>query len=424
MKLQKAAEAEKKTKNTALLRNKYIKICSTIAAGLFICFLLKDYFTGALFGVKESTSSGKSNSIAMNSESSKASDQKETATMDKGVKADNKSTMASGSTANSATNDSDKTANEKSSQEYSKVIWSIYFILNLVLLANELFRYIQHTNKEVFHYLSILFSILISGILLLLINDLQLSVILYFLFLLRDILIIQNKTDTILRNITLISHICMYILYLAYSAYTRVFTNYIYLYPNHNFNILVVFSNSQLFKTSITYFAMAFFYLVFVLIFNQIRQKAELVNLYVELKDVHQKLKEYTIKTQDLAVEKERNRIAQDIHDSLGHSLTALIIYQDYLEQIIDIDLGKSKDVISKTQNLTRQTLTDLREAVYAIKQEYKASGFISSVKSMLNDLINTNSIHVDFNCTENIDKLPPNIAEALYRTIQEALTN
>ena len=48
--------------------------------------------------------------------------------------------------------------------------------------------------------------------------------------------------------------------------------------------------------------------------------------LYRELLDTHKKLKEYTDELNRLSVIEERTKIARDIHDTLGHNITALIM--------------------------------------------------------------------------------------------------
>lgn len=57
---------------------------------------------------------------------------------------------------------------------------------------------------------------------------------------------------------------------------------------------------------------------------KQEREKKDV--LYKELLDAHRKLREYTDELNRLSVVEERNRIARDIHDNLGHNMTALIM--------------------------------------------------------------------------------------------------
>jgi len=56
--------------------------------------------------------------------------------------------------------------------------------------------------------------------------------------------------------------------------------------------------------------------------------------LYRELLDAHKKLKQYTDEVNRLSVVDERNRIARDIHDTLGHNMTALIMQLQMAEHL------------------------------------------------------------------------------------------
>lgn len=85
MKLINANVTDKKKSGAAILKNKYLRICSTIAAGLLICFMLKDYFTGVLFGVNEKMSSSSSQNMVMSQEAGDTVGKKEAAKADDNI---------------------------------------------------------------------------------------------------------------------------------------------------------------------------------------------------------------------------------------------------------------------------------------------------------------------------------------------------
>ena len=70
-----------------------------------------------------------------------------------------------------------------------------------------------------------------------------------------------------------------------------------------------------------------------------------------------------------LASDAERNRIARDLHDLLGHSLTAITIKSDLARHIAEQESSKALGEISDVERLARQALTDVRAAVSGYRE-------------------------------------------------------
>ena len=68
--------------------------------------------------------------------------------------------------------------------------------------------------------------------------------------------------------------------------------------------------------------------------------------LYKELLETHKKLKEYTDELNRLSVIEERNKIARDIHDNLGHNMTALIMQLQMVEHYAKTDPEKAIKIL------------------------------------------------------------------------------
>ncbi|HCQ90566.1 MAG TPA: sensor histidine kinase, partial [Clostridium sp.] len=76
----------------------------------------------------------------------------------------------------------------------------------------------------------------------------------------------------------------------------------------------------------------------------------------------------YSKRVENIAVLNERNRLAGEIHDTIGHSLTALIMELDICDKLIDKDIGKTKTELNKATELARYSLSEVRRSVRAIK--------------------------------------------------------
>ena len=113
----------------------------------------------------------------------------------------------------------------------------------------------------------------------------------------------------------------------------------------------------------------------------------------------------------------ERTRIARDLHDLLGHHLTALSINLQIAERLAD---GEAKDKIGESRALARLLLSDVRDAVSTLHEE-SAVDFDKAVR-LLVDKVPQLDISLDIQDGLAIDEFE--VAESLLRCVQEALTN
>lgn len=121
-----------------------------------------------------------------------------------------------------------------------------------------------------------------------------------------------------------------------------------------------------------------------------------------------------------LAADLERNRIARDIHDSLGHTLTTLDIQLEVAQTLHHQNPDRSLQALNTAKNLASQSLKEVRQAISTMREES------FDLKTALNSLVE------QINCNEtfkmdvqiNLPKLPLQISQPLYLIIKEGLTN
>lgn len=152
-------------------------------------------------------------------------------------------------------------------------------------------------------------------------------------------------------------------------------------------------------------------------------EKVRASKLNEKLINANLKLKEYSDRIEELTVSKERTRIAQELHDSIGHSLVALSMNLEYAENIVDLKPEKAKEAINKAHFMSKDCLTKLREAVSVLKEESS----IKSLRSEINKLFeNFHSTEYKFNfmMDDEIEKESQNIKSCIYKTVMEGITN
>lgn len=119
---------------------------------------------------------------------------------------------------------------------------------------------------------------------------------------------------------------------------------------------------------------------------------------------------------QESSKQSERLRIARDLHDGVGHHLTALILKLQYLTHTTD---GATKDHVVELHGLAKQLLTDVRETVHEMRENSDIG-----LKDALDALIaQIPRLRVDLKM-DNFHISDSQTAEALFRCIQEAITN
>lgn len=154
-----------------------------------------------------------------------------------------------------------------------------------------------------------------------------------------------------------------------------------------------------------------------------LREKRRVDKLNEELEQSYNKLEEQSEKIEELVITEERNRIAGEIHDNLGHTLVALNMNLDVAENLIDRDIEKTKKLINKSKALTKDSLNDLRKAVYALKEENPGS-LTDSIKRITDNVESIGKIKVNLSIDEISNEMLSSYKNIICNSIKEALTN
>jgi signal transduction histidine kinase len=112
----------------------------------------------------------------------------------------------------------------------------------------------------------------------------------------------------------------------------------------------------------------------------------------------------------------ERLRIARDLHDLLGHHLTALSLN---LEVASHLAAGEAKESIEKSKAITKELLGDVRAVVSRLREDEPVD--LATALHALQEVIATPSLHVDL---EGVAVSDPAVAEVALRAVQEIVTN
>ncbi|GGJ91108.1 histidine kinase [Pilimelia anulata] len=118
-----------------------------------------------------------------------------------------------------------------------------------------------------------------------------------------------------------------------------------------------------------------------------------------------------------LAVQQERARIAADLHDILGHSLTVVTVKAELARRLLDVDPERARAELADLERLSRDALADVRATARGIRGaslpgEIAAAGVALAAADIEADLPTAT------------DEVPSARREVLARVIREAVTN
>ncbi len=172
----------------------------------------------------------------------------------------------------------------------------------------------------------------------------------------------------------------------------------------------------------IVYFLAGVF--ICILILEQIKQKEKLAILNEQLNVKNELLKQQQQLNEQLARSREREAIAQELHDSIGHTLVAVKMYVKVLEKYIAIDPEKEKEILSSLNEVIQDSILQLRNTVYRLKENSQYSDLKASLEQLIQSIVQAESQEIYLDCDEGIEKIELGLKEDIYKSIREGITN
>jgi signal transduction histidine kinase/putative methionine-R-sulfoxide reductase with GAF domain len=127
----------------------------------------------------------------------------------------------------------------------------------------------------------------------------------------------------------------------------------------------------------------------------------------------------------EAAVDRERQRIAREMHDGVAQNLAHLMLRLELVQRLVDVDPERAKTEAEGARQVLFASLNDLRQSIAALAPaQLEELGFAGAVQSILDDILtNTPELHVSFaSCPD--DAIPPELRAPAFRVVQEALAN
>jgi signal transduction histidine kinase len=142
-----------------------------------------------------------------------------------------------------------------------------------------------------------------------------------------------------------------------------------------------------------------------------------------ELAEAHEQLRGYAAQAERLATAQERNRVARDIHDGLGHSLTVVQMQVKAARAVLQGDPDKADSVLAKAQQQAEVALAEVRRSVHALREPRSTPPLPEALRTLAEENVAA-GVPTQVTVCGAERPLPDEIREALFRAAQEGLTN
>ncbi|MGM1062263.1 sensor histidine kinase [Saccharothrix sp. Mg75] len=165
-----------------------------------------------------------------------------------------------------------------------------------------------------------------------------------------------------------------------------------------------------------TFAACAFALVITELLLREQRSRAELAA-------AHERLRGYAAQAEQLATTQERNRVARDIHDGLGHHLTVVQMLLQAARAVIGTaDPDRLDAMLEKAQDQSRAALAEVRRSVAALR-EPRSAPLVDALRSLA-DATREAGVPTGLEVRGTAREVRVEVEESLFRAAQEGLTN
>jgi signal transduction histidine kinase len=124
-----------------------------------------------------------------------------------------------------------------------------------------------------------------------------------------------------------------------------------------------------------------------------------------------------------LAAANERNRMAREIHDTLGHYLTVIHIQLEAARAVMGTDADRAMLALTRAQALSKDGLTAVRQSVKALREDARVESVAEQIASLV-ESVRDERFSATFTTSGRPRPVSAEVALALHRTTLEALTN
>ena len=143
------------------------------------------------------------------------------------------------------------------------------------------------------------------------------------------------------------------------------------------------------------------------------------------LEQVNLQLSHYASTLENLAISRERNRMARELHDTLAHTLSTLSVQLETVKAYWDVDPAAAQQILNKSLETTRSGLQETRRALKSLRASpLDDLGLRLAVHQLAESAASRGNLALELLLSEALPALSPDVEQCVYRVAQEAVAN
>ncbi len=166
--------------------------------------------------------------------------------------------------------------------------------------------------------------------------------------------------------------------------------------------------------------------IVFLLVGNMI------VNMMRVQREQRQRLMEANLRLaqqastlEQLTISRERNRLAQELHDVLAHTLSGVAIELEGLRTMLRVDPDRANALLAHSLQAVREGLSETRRALQELRAKpLEDLGLALAVRALAESYARRFDFRMELNVAKDVGEYPAEVQQCVYRIAQEALAN
>ncbi|HSR32371.1 MAG TPA: sensor histidine kinase [Anaerolineae bacterium] len=167
-------------------------------------------------------------------------------------------------------------------------------------------------------------------------------------------------------------------------------------------------------------------YVIVQLVSIQREQRQALARAYEQQAAANVRLQRYAAALEELTISRERNRLARELHDTLAHSLSAVIVQLEAVRSLWPLDPEAARDMLDRADTTARRGLTEARRALQALRASpLQDLGLVLALREMAQTAAERAGATLELHISEQVaGDLPAVVEQGVYRIAQETLEN
>jgi signal transduction histidine kinase len=167
-------------------------------------------------------------------------------------------------------------------------------------------------------------------------------------------------------------------------------------------------------------------YVIVQLVSLQREQRVALARAYEQQAAANRRLQRYADTLEELAVSRERNRLARELHDTLAHSLSAVTVQLEAVRSLWHLDPDAAQALLDKADETARSGLTEARRALQALRASpLQDLGLALAMRELAQQATPRAGAALELHVPERmVAGLSPTVEQEVYRIAQETLEN